>query len=449
MARVVLVAGLGFGDEGKGSVTDFLCRQHDTSLVVRYSGGAQAAHNVLESSGRHHTFAQFGSGTFTGARTLLSRHMLVNPLALMEEQRHLQSVGVENPYALVFVERGALVTNPFQVATNRLRELSRNNGRHGSCGMGIGETGADFAAYGEWVLRVRDLEDPDIMRAKLRFAQDHKVREMAPLVEKMPFTEHVEREWSMLADEGAIETCVERYVEFTRLVSLVDEDYLRSALQGSGLVVFEGAQGVLLDQFSGFFPYVTRSTISFANALELLEGYPATRLGVTRTYATRHGAGPFVTEDASVQHPELHNDYGPWQQSFRQGHFDFVATRYAIRALGGVDQIALTHLDRAEGAQKVCIAYDPEFNPPLPKSIPEQECLTKALLKTTPQYGWAENLEELVSQLAPISITSHGPTADDKVKHETRRKDEGSGVRVLATRTLRAGGSVRPLPLHV
>src|SRR5271157_1837790 len=128
MAGVTLVAGFGFGDEGKGSIVDYLTRRHGARLVVRYNGGAQAGHNVTTPEGRHHCFSQWGSGTFAGARTLLSRFMMVNPIFAVSEARHLESVGISNPWSLLSVERDALITTPFHVAANRLREIARRRG---------------------------------------------------------------------------------------------------------------------------------------------------------------------------------------------------------------------------------------------------------------------------------------------------------------------------------
>src|SRR4051794_33587520 len=121
-----IVVDLGFGDAGKGSVVDFLVREHQTHTVVRFNGGAQAAHNVVLPDGRHHTFSEFGSGTFVpGVRTHLSRFMLVDPAALLAEERHLRSLGVSDAFERLSVDGRAIVVTPFQKAANRLREMSR------------------------------------------------------------------------------------------------------------------------------------------------------------------------------------------------------------------------------------------------------------------------------------------------------------------------------------
>jgi adenylosuccinate synthase len=140
----VVVVDLGYGDAGKGTVVDWLCSRADAGpvhAVVRFNGGAQAAHNVVTSDGRHHTFAQFGSGSFIpGVRTHLSRFVLVDPLALAGEAAHLASLGVRDALDRVTVDRDALLATPYHRAANRARELARGDRRHGSCGMGIGET---------------------------------------------------------------------------------------------------------------------------------------------------------------------------------------------------------------------------------------------------------------------------------------------------------------------
>ncbi|CCH31690.1 adenylosuccinate synthetase [Actinosynnema sp. NPDC047251] len=336
----VIVVGLGFGDEGKGAVVDALCRDGSVSAVVRFNGGAQAAHNVV-ADGRHHTFSQFGSGTLAGVPTLLSRHVLVEPIALAAESRELAALGVADPLGLVSVDARALLTTPLHVAANRAREDARGAGRHGSCGKGIGETvwyslladarPGDVVEHQE-VLgtpgeapRVGDCASPGVLRRKL----DALARFYEPLV----------------GDGFRVDELVELYRAFADAVRVVDGDEV-GRLADRGRVVFEGAQGVLLDETHGFHPHTTWSTVTPRNARELLGGRPARVLGVTRTYQTRHGAGPLPTEDAAVleRFPERHNGTGAYQGAWRAGHLDAVLLRYAI-GLCGVDALALTHLD--------------------------------------------------------------------------------------------------------
>src|ERR1700683_2709429 len=166
-----IVCGLGFGDEGKGSVTDYLCSQDSADpahAVVRFNGGAQAAHNVVTADGRQHTFAQFGAATFPpGVRTYLSRFALVDPLALAGEAAHLASVGVTDALDLVTVDVDALLTTPDHQAANRARELARGGGRHGSCGMGIGETASYALVHPAEAPRAGDCLAPPVVARKL------------------------------------------------------------------------------------------------------------------------------------------------------------------------------------------------------------------------------------------------------------------------------------------
>jgi adenylosuccinate synthase len=145
--KSIITVGLGFGDEGKGTVVDALVRRYNAKLVIRYNGGAQCAHNVITDDGRHHCFHQFGSGSLVpGCRTLLTKHVLVNPLVMFTEALQLEMIGVPNALKNMFIDERALVTTPYHRAMNRLREYSRNEQCHGSCGMGIGETMADSSA---------------------------------------------------------------------------------------------------------------------------------------------------------------------------------------------------------------------------------------------------------------------------------------------------------------
>lgn len=424
MAKVFVLAGLGWGDEGKGGVTDFLTRQHDAKTIVRYNGGANAAHNVVLPGGQHHTFAQFGSGSFVpGVETYLSRHMLVNPGALLNEGEHLVSLGLTDIFRRMVIDREALITNPFQIAANRIREALRGEGRHGSCGMGIGETRVDALAGHE--IFVRDLEDPKVLRRKLEDSRLRKLEELKPLLQENSRALQLA---FFLQDQVHVDHVVERYQQFLASgVRFRDEDYLQARMR-EGTTIFEGAQGVLLDQDYGFAPYTTWSDCTFGNALQILEGCEAdvVRMGVIRAYATRHGAGPMPTEDPELELVDEHNGYGEWQRDFRVGHFDSVMLKYAMEVVGGVDQIALTCLDRCPGERSVCVKYkipeEPvfsELNVHRPKQPhDEQHQLRQAsmadrLFEAKPIYETVGSVEMLCASL-PVTIRSYGPTAEDK-----------------------------------
>ncbi len=446
--QAIFLADLGFGDAGKGTITDFLARRLDIHTIVRYNGGPQAAHNVVTGDGRHHTFAQFGSGMFLPwTSTLLSRFMLVNPLNMLKEERHLSALGISDALRRTRIDRRALVITPFQRAINRLREIARAADRHGSCGEGIGECVADSLAYGHAALCAGDLRDRATLVKKLRLLREIKRQDLAELDRQLPYTELVRRERAVFASLDYIADCADVYRSFADRVAIVDETDIRALLAQPGVVLFEGAQGVLLDENYGFAPYTTWSTTTFANAETLTREHDyageVVRLGVLRAYATRHGAGPFPTEDRALTAvlPDQHNGWNDWQRTFRVGYFDLVATRYALDVLGGLDYLALTHLDRLETIPewKVCIAYASQAEYAAgragkikvcrPANLDHQERLTQRLWSCLPEYlalapvsgdryshaDRAVYLSLLEEQLAvPIGISSSGPTAADK-----------------------------------
>ncbi|MBE3203895.1 adenylosuccinate synthetase [Frankia sp. CH37] len=467
-----MVIDLGFGDAGKGTVVDWLCASRAGAAggaggaagaggraptVVRFNGGAQAAHNVVTDDGRHHTFAQFGAGSFTpGCATHLARTMLVDPFALVAEATHLESVGVPDPFARLTVDGEALLTTPYHAIANRVRELARGAGRHGSCGMGIGETVSYALARPAVAPRVADCRSPSRLRARLRELHDWLRAELAALAAPTELAASTELAAPVgLGGAGSggqtgpagltavpaveeipeVEDCVAVLTAFGQLTRIVDSSWLR-VLCDRGPVVFEGAQGVLLDEWHGFHPFTTWSTTTARNAEELLaevgRGGTARRLGVVRAYTTRHGPGPLVTEDAelTVALPDVHNGTGRWQGAFRVGHFDAVAHRYAVEAAGGVDALALTHLDVVERLPpglglRVCDAYRIDgatvsrLLPGPPGDLDRQGALTRRLARAEPVLGARPDVDawpDLVTELldAPVTLLSRGPRAADK-----------------------------------
>jgi adenylosuccinate synthase len=418
--RHVIVIDLGYGDAGKGTVVDWLCSPAGGGLVhtvVRFNGGAQAGHNVVTTDGRWHTFAQFGSGTFTpGVRTHLSRFVLVDPLALAAEAGHLASIGVDDALDRLTIDRDALLATPYHRAANRARERARGERRHGSCGMGIGETAGYALNHPGDAPRVADCASPHTLARRLTRLVDRLTGELGPL------------------DGPPVADVCDAYRAFAARVPLVGPDHLRRVLR-AGPVVFEGAQGVLLDEWRGFHPYTTWSATTFANAETLLAeagDETAFRLGVVRCYLTRHGPGPFVTEDPTLELPEPHNRHGTWQGAFRTGHLDAVALRYAAEVAGGLDAVALTHLDTAARAPlRLCRSYRIDgrrlerIAPGPRQDLGRQEQLTGMLSRARPEYTdpggeWPDVIEDVLG--APVVLRSHGPTVADKhmVAHDRR-----------------------------
>ncbi len=356
--RYLSLLGLGFGDCGKGLFTDHLCHVLQAHTVVRFNGGAQAGHNVVLADGRHHTFSQFGAGTFQpGVATLLAGPVVVHPTALVLEARHLAEVGVSDPFARLTIDARCLVTTPFHQAAGRLREAARGERAHGSCGVGVGETVRHALAGPDLALRYGDLIDPAVAREKLELTRLalRRAADELPRAASNASSRHdaLSAERAVLEDSGM----AERWLAASA-PCIVDSppaglDRIGERLARAGTVVFEGAQGVLLDEWRGFHPHTTWSTIS-TRAVEAVMadagiGARVEHLGVLRSYLTRHGAGPLPTHDARLDTVmalrERHNADDGWQGSFRRGHVDAVLLRYALAAVGTLDGLVASHLD--------------------------------------------------------------------------------------------------------
>ncbi|MDC0670695.1 adenylosuccinate synthetase [Nannocystis radixulma] len=439
----VAVLGCGFGDEGKGAVVDALARRRGRTgrpLVVRFNGGPQAAHHVVTADGRVHCFAQFGAGALAGGRTCLSRFMLVEPLALAREADVLRAAGLADPWADLVVDRRCAVVTPFHRLLGRIEELSRGTARHGSCGLGVGPAWRDAHNPHAPCLRVGALtgDRPDLVRL-LRQIQLLKLDRAEQLAE-------VAREAAIapllaeLARPELVEDVADAYLAIAARLGVDEGEQLRAALADSpGAVIFEGAHGALLDADRGFFPFVTPSPVSFAQAetlcAEVPTAAPLRRLGVLRAYGTRHGPGPFVAEDPGLDLPEPHNRPGPWQGPMRVGWFDLVAARLGLTIAGRVDGLVVTHLDRLAGREQISVC-DGWLGPdgtvmrdvaPVTGSLIDRTEATRRLAEALPAWrrlpGWngpqSRESEEFLDFIAvelgvPIAATAWGPRAIDQ-----------------------------------
>ncbi|PWU24120.1 adenylosuccinate synthetase [Candidatus Cerribacteria bacterium 'Amazon FNV 2010 28 9'] len=454
MKQALIVTDLSFGDAGKGSITDYLTRRTRAAWNIRYNGGAQAAHRVVAPDGRDHVFAQFGSGTFSpGTKTFLSRFMLIEPYAAFNEEEHLRSLGVRDAFARLYVDPQALVITPFHRFANHLREAARGSNIHGSCGIGISETMMDYLSYSERVLFAGDLADQSVTKMKLRFIREEKKRELSGLIAAFWGDPRFTQTIGYFYDEDLLDRLALTFANYSQSCTVVRDGrlFLAQQLAGDETVVFEGAQGVLLDEWYGFHPYTTWSTCTPANARTLLQEIEydgvTTTLGLVRTYGTRHGPGPFVTEDDELTRllPDACNVENDWQKGFRVGYFDAVATKYALAVAGGVDALVVSHMDRLEEMLhwQMAVGYKNIFplsylerfftvedrvvrgikhvNAP---DLAYQEEITTALGFCTPVYQEIESRQpddylDLMQTVlrVPVALTSHGPTARDKREH--------------------------------
>ena len=427
--RAHIIVDLGFGDSGKGLLTDFLVRRLRAGLVVRYNGGAQAGHNVVTADGRHHTFSQFGSGSFLPhVKTFLSRHVVIHPTALLVEGDLLQAKGVPEPFARIGISDRALVITPFHQALNRVREKMRGAKRHGSCGVGVGEAVEDSLAHPESRILAGDLTRPDVLRKKGEDIRRRAWEAATSLIKAGSLDAGSLREYAVFEQEQTLDDWIAALARIGELGLVMGDAVLAHWLAEAGDAVFEGAQGVLLDEDAGFHPYTTWSRCTSRNAEELLgemaPGAEVTRIGVARTYAVRHGPGPLPTETGKLRAVVAeHNQNNEWQGAVRYGWFDAVLARYALEVNGGVDHLAVTHVDALTRLPvwKFCAGYEGFKGFPAPSSLllEEREVITNALSRVQPMMqsravGEESVLSAIEEQLGQaVKVVSRGPRAED------------------------------------
>lgn len=392
----VVVFGLGFGDESKGATVDFLSQAiPDAIAVVRWSGGANAAHNVRHGA-RHHTFRQFGSGTFLGLTTFLTEHVVVNLEALMAEAVELEDKGVASPLSSIILHGDSLITTPIHIAMNRAREILRGSDRHGSCGLGIGETIAHSYAeshglnYGDQVGNF-EVSGPTahgdgILRADMlvQRAQEDLHRKIVRILEEQanyadPLIEAAKRYMPEFTDElwyGSLSAIAGDLLAIADSVDILPAIGFQRELEHfmeQGTVIFEGSQGLLLDEQWGFHPHTTWAQTEPSRLIDGLEemGHRPYVLGLTRSYMTRHGMGPFPSEHKVelYEHelPADDNDWGRWQGGFRVAALDVPLLRYGQRVLSRagieLDGLGVSHLDAFEGSVSVVEGYGGNADP--------------------------------------------------------------------------------------
>lgn len=295
MAReAAVVIGAHYGDEAKGVLTDALAAPFGAdALVVRFNGGAQAGHTVALPDGTRHVFSHFGAGTLAGASTWLSRHFVSNPVLFLRERDELRGKGVPDPK--VAADPAGAVTTPWDMMLNTMAEDARGAGRHGSVGVGFGET-LERHSRPSLALTVRDLRSGRDLRPLL----DRIRREWVPArFAALGFPGLEARHARTILSDGILERWLADAAEFAAAVEARGTEAVRQARR----VVFEGAQGLLLDQdigrALGQWPHVTRSSTGLRYVGEIAAEAGLEALDVfwaTRAYVTRHGAGPLAGE---------------------------------------------------------------------------------------------------------------------------------------------------------
>lgn len=414
--------GAQWGDEGKGKITDLLSRSAD--VVVRSQGGVNAGHTVVV-SGQTFKLHLIPSGIlYSNTECIIGSGTVIDPQVLIEEIGQLKALGVEVDN--LHISQTAHITMPYHRKIDQAAEESRGEYKIGTTGRGIGPTYADKSE--RTGIRVLDLMNPDHLQKQLSWTINYKnvilekLYNLPPLDSKAVIAEYLE------------------YAEFLRPFVIDSSLKIYEAVSKKKNILFEGAQGTLLDLDHGTYPYVTSSNPIAGGACVGAGVGPTTIdrvIGVAKAYTTRVGEGPFPTElndNIGKLLGDVGAEFGTTTGRRRRcGWFDAVIGRYAVR-INGLDCLAVTKLDVLDELPeiKVCTAYeiDGEICHHFPTNA-SQFANCKPVYKTLP--GWQQptsdcrSLSDLPQKAlnylkyladlmkVPIAIVSVGPSRDQTI----------------------------------
>jgi adenylosuccinate synthase len=343
------ITGLQWGDEGKGKVVDILAEHYD--IVARYGGGANAGHTVVIGDDKFALHLLPSGAVRPNVSCVIANGVVVDPDILIKEIDALAQRNIILDGRLFISENAHLVLD-YHKKEDRFREESLGKSKIGTTIRGIGPAYADKVGRG-YALRVADLSRLDKLKEKLRMVVEYKNKIFAALYNAEPCSvDEIFDKCRLYAD---------RLLPFAADTT----EFLHKSIADSRPILFEGAQGALLDLDHGTFPFVTSSNSS-SLGMSAGCGVPAKMvdklIGVAKAYITRVGAGPFPTEQDNEIGRYIRdrgNEYGTTTGRPRRcGWFDAVAVSYAA-TIGSIDEIALMHLDTLSGLKevKICRAY--------------------------------------------------------------------------------------------
>lgn len=411
----VVVVGTQWGDEGKGKITDFLAESAD--VVARYQGGNNAGHTILI-DGKKFKLSLIPSGVFYKEKTcVIGNGMVINPEALIQEINYIHDNGFDTKN-LVISDR-AHVIMPYHMVLDALEEDRKGPNKIGTTRKGIGPCYMDKAARNG--IRIADLMDAEEFELRLRPLMEEKNQVITQVYGAEPLN---------------VEEILAKYLEYAEVLRGYVTDtsvVLNDAIDADSRVLFEGAQGVMLDIDQGTYPFVTSSNPS-AGGVCIGSGVGPSKIkqviGVAKSYTTRVGDGPFPTElnDATGDYiRETGHEYGTVTgRARRVGWFDSVVVRHA-RRVSGITGLSLNSLDVLSGLEtvKICTGYKYRGDiithyPASLKMLAECEAVYEELPGWSEDITGAKTLEDLpantrkyverVSELTgiPISIFSVG-----------------------------------------
>ena len=347
MGNLVII-GAQWGDEGKGKIVDILAR--DANIVVRYQGGSNAGHTVINERGTY-IFHLIPSGIlYRGTTCVIGNGVVVDPGALIEEMDRLQPMGVSFGKNFAVSQRAHMIL-PYHKAIDRASEQSKGSRKIGTTGRGIGPSYADkMARIG---IRMGDLLNPALFRKKLE----------ENLVEMNWFLERLYK-----VETFQVDKVFDQYMGYAdRLKSYIVDTttLLNRAISKDKTVLFEGAQGTHLDVDFGTYPYVTSSSSAAGGACTGTGVGPTmidAVMGIAKAYTTRVGSGPFPTEltdEVGQGLQERGREFGSTTGRARRcGWYDAVVVRHAAQ-VNGLTSLAVTKLDVLDGCKelKICTGY--------------------------------------------------------------------------------------------
>ena len=378
----VVVVGTQWGDEGKGKITDFL--SENAEVIARYQGGDNAGHTI-QFGGKTFKLHLIPSGIFSPDKiSVIGNGVVVNPKSIVEELAYLHGEGVSTDN--LRISSRAHVILPYHIVLDKLQEASKGDNKIGTTNKGIGPAYMDKSA--RVGIRIADLLDREIFEERLR----------TNLAEKNLFIERVYG-----ADPLRFEDIFEEYYRYGQEIKQYVTDtsvILNDALDQGKRVLFEGAQGVMLDIDQGTYPFVTSSN-PVSGGVTIGSGVGPTRInrvvGVCKAYTSRVGDGPFPTElfdEIGHQIREVGREYGTTTgRPRRVGWFDSVVMRHS-RRVSGITNLSLNSIDVLTGLEtiKICTAY----KRPDGQVIEYYPASLKLLKSCTPVYeelpGWTEDI---------------------------------------------------------
>lgn len=385
----LVVVGSQWGDEGKGKITDLLSEEAD--IIVRYQGGCNAGHTVVIGD-KQFIFHLIPSGILhPGKKCLIGSGVVVDPESLLQEMENLRKEGVEIDGKL-FIDPKTHIVLPYHKTLDELKERKRGKDKLGTTKRGIGPAYIDKIA--RTGIRMVDLIDEKSLSKKLEINWKEK-------------NEIFNKLYGLKMSNQEKINLIKKYQEYGQLLKkyLMDVSlYLNQAIKEDKKILFEGAQGTLLDVDHGTFPYVT-SSHPIAGGACVGTGVGPTKIdkviGITKAYTTRVGKGPLPTEMQGEMEEYIRQkgrEFGATTGRPRRcGWFDAVVVNYAVR-INGMDSVALTKIDVLSDLDKIKICTSYKYDGKLIKEFPASlETLQKCIPVYEEMKGWKKDISQVTN----------------------------------------------------